>query len=252
MNVFKYNNISDIYQNQGYVHIPTFITKLELKYLKHIYIDNEKSFFDRGFHRTLDLKNQKKKELVCNEIASVVTHKAQLLLNNYRMLLTSFMTKEKGSDVFDIHQNWTFVEEDKYTSLVIWIPLQDVDESNGCMFFIPGSDKWDKGIRGNNIPWQYEGAKSELLKQMVPLPMKAGDAVIFDDATLHYTSANKTNIPRISIAQVMIPNEAHPVFYSKDLLSNKIEKFKIKDDFYITFTNKYLKGDMSSIICSEG
>lgn len=245
--MFKCSKHIEFYYKNGYLHLPNFLSGNELEFLKKLYVKKEKTFFDKGFHRTLDMKNLKKKTEICNGISSIVTPISEKYLRDYKMLLTSFMTKEKSTEAFDIHQNWTFVEEDKYTSLVIWIPLQDVDENNGCMYFIPGSDKWDKGIRGNNIAWQYENRKQELLQQMLPLPMKAGDAVIFDDATIHYTSSNKTKKPRISIAQVMIPKEAHPIFYNRNLVTNQIEKYNIDDNFYINFTNKFLKGNIEGM-----
>jgi ectoine hydroxylase-related dioxygenase (phytanoyl-CoA dioxygenase family) len=242
----------DAHQNeefalQGFIHIPSFIDKNEQNTLLKLYKKREQSFFNKGFHRTLDLLNETKKRTIIQNISAVITPKSEIYLKNYRILLASFMTKEKGADVFDIHQNWTFVDETQFTSLVIWIPLQDVNEENGCLHFIPGSNQWEKGIRGNNIAWQYEPIKSELLSKMVALPMKAGDAAIFNDATIHFTSANKTKRPRISIAQVMIPKAATPIFYNKNLQNNKIEKYEISDDFYLNFRNKYLKGDLTDL-----
>ncbi len=246
-NFFYQEEHNNIYNQQGYIHIPNFLSAEELESLKQLYHKKEKSFFDKGFHRTLDLKNLKKKKEIYDSIASIVTPKGQQYLKDYRMLLTSFMTKEKKADAFEIHQNWTFVEEDKFTSLVIWIPLQDVDDSNGGMSFIPASDQWNKGIRGNNITWQYESQKDKLLKDLIPLSMKAGDAVIFDDATIHYTSPNANKKPRIAIAQVMIPKAAQPIFYNLNPQTKQLEKYAISDNFYLTFTDKYLKGDFSEL-----
>ena len=245
--IFKNKAENEIYDRQGYIHIPDFLNEAERLALLKLYKKKESSFFDKGFHRTLDFKNNKKKSIIFSGIDEIVTPESEKYLNEYRILLTSFMTKEKRAPAFDIHQNWTFVDESKFTSLVIWIPLQDVDEKNGCLYFIPGSDKWNKGIRGNNIEWQYNNRKEELMQQMVPLPMKAGDAAIFDDATIHYTSANYSDKPRISIAQVMIPKEAKPIFYNKNIEKNSIEKYQISDNFYLTFTEKFLKGDYSEM-----
>lgn len=244
---FLDQNNNNIYSKQGYIHIANFLTDDEKKELLKLYSSKEKSLFDRGFHRTLDIKKAKKKKEIFNAISAIVTPKSEVYLKDYKILLTSFMTKEKGADIFDIHQNWSFVDETKHTSLVIWIPLQSVNEDNGCLHFIEGSDSWNKGIRGNNIPWQYQNKKDELLAQMQCLPMEAGDAAIFDDATIHYTSANKTKKPRVSIAQVMIPKEATPIFYNRNLDTNRIEKYEITNDFYLTFTDKFMKGDRSEM-----
>lgn len=237
-NLFISKAIDDSYHSKGYIHIPNFLTEEETNQLISLYKKKEKSFFDKGFHRTLDMTNIKKKIEICSAINNIVFPASKKYLNKYKFLLTSFMTKEKKANEFEIHQNWTFVEEDNFTSLVIWIPLQDVSEHNGTLYFVDGSDKWDKGIRGNQIPWQYESQKKLLLEKMTAIPMKKGDAVIFDDATIHYTSSNHSTSPRISIAQVMIPEESNPVFYMLNQKNNTIDKYAIDDYFYITFMNK--------------
>lgn len=230
---------NELYAEQGFLHVPNFLSEKEVAQMKKLYNKREKSFFDKGFHRTLDLKKESKKRKICNEINQVVSANSEKYLNDYRYLLTSFMTKEKKAPKFDIHQNWTFVDESKFTSLVIWIPLQDTNEVNGTMHFIPKSDQLDKGVRGNNITWKYESIKADLLQEMVRVDMKAGDAVIFDDATIHYTSPNLSKQRRISIAQVMIPKESDPIFYHQNAKGG-VEQYKIDDEFYLMFMNRYI------------
>ena len=246
--VFYKKEHQEFYNKNGYIYIPGFLNYTELHILCTLFNKKEKSFFDKGFHRTLDMSNLQRKKEICGEISRIVTPIAQQILKDYRFLLNSFMSKEKNAEAFDIHQNWTFVEEDKFTSLAIWIPLQDVNEQNGCLYFVPGSNRWNKYIRGNGTEWKYENKTHALMKEMVALPMNAGDAVIFDDATIHYTSANKTRKPRISIAQVMIPENAEPVFFNYNIKTDRIEKYIVKPDFYLNFTNKYMKGDFSEVV----
>lgn len=239
-NLFFEDAHQAFYTKNGYLYISNFLDSAAVQEMLDAYYKYEFSSRANGFHRTLDLIDIEQKKKITAAIHAVVTPIAKQHLIDYRFLLTSFMTKEKGADDFDIHQNWCFVDEKIFTSLVIWIPLQDVDETNGTMYFIPGSDKWNNKIRGNNIEWQYGNEKQSLQNQLIPVNMKAGDAVIFDDATIHYTSANKSNNPRISIAQVMIPNEAQPVFYNYNPKTKLIEQYAIDKNFYLEFTNRYM------------
>lgn len=238
------------FKKNGYVLIENFLNSKECLALKDLYYKKEFNKKNKGFHRTLDRLDIKNKMEVCKGIDSVVSQNSKSILKEYRYLLTSFMTKEPGAGLFDVHQNWTFVDERYFDSLVIWIPLQDTSAQNGTMYFVPGSHLLDKGIRGNNIIWKYENIKDELvLKKMVRVDMKAGDAVIFDDATIHYTSANLSGEPRISIAQVMIPDEAQPIFYNFNIAKNSLEKYAIDKDFYHLFMNRYIpKFDFSDNI----
>jgi hypothetical protein len=49
----------------------------------------------------------------------------------------------------------------------------------------------------------------------------------------------------------MIPKEAQPVFYNKNVKNNTIEKYIISDYFYITFADKYLLGNNSELVFKE-
>ncbi|MBK9353454.1 MAG: phytanoyl-CoA dioxygenase family protein [Bacteroidetes bacterium] len=241
-NLFLNEDKDAFFLKNGYVHIQGFLNNYECQTLKQLYYKREYNKKLHGFHRTLDSYDIKEKMAICKGIDDIVSPISRKYLYDYRYLLTSFMTKEPGAGPFDIHQNWAFVDELYFTSLVIWIPLQDTGEDNGTMYFIPGSHMLDKGVRGNNIRWKYDEIKEYLVNNhMIPLNMKAGDAVIFDDATIHYTSPNLSREPRISIAQVMIPDEAQPIFYNFHPATGQLDKFAIDKDFYHLFMNRYTK-----------
>jgi phytanoyl-CoA hydroxylase len=82
----------------------------------------------------------------------------------------------------------------------LWVPLVDVDESNGCLWFIPGSQRWGllPGARGADMnirsPVDVEG-------QGTPeaLPMRLGDIVLFSNLTVHGSKVNRTERVRWSL-----------------------------------------------------
>lgn len=90
-------------------------------------------------------------------------------------------------------------------SVNLWIPLQDVDATSGCMHFIRGSHRHghmyphqfipqDPGHNGyvngqadpDFVPTEYE----------VPCPLPAGGCTIHDGYTLHRSSPNQGTEPR--------------------------------------------------------
>ena len=83
--------------------------------------------------------------------------------------------------------------------LSIWLPLVDVDETNGCMQFIPGSHKW--GL----LPTVRQGhhlAPTEDVEargRVATLPMAVGDAVAFRNLTFHRSLMNNSVGVRWSI-----------------------------------------------------
>ena len=73
------------------------------------------------------------------------------------------------------------------SSIAVWIPLDDADESNGCLWMYPGSHK-------SGVLWPLVNGQSALHpyteEQAVPVPMRVGSAVFFHGHVLHRSSAN--------------------------------------------------------------
>jgi hypothetical protein len=89
-----------------------------------------------------------------------------------------------------------------YRSMSVWVPLQDVDEENGCMQFIAGSHQQeiaphqpignDPRIHGIELTPDAEVDVSN--PTICPLP--AGGATFHPSRTLHFTAANRSDRPR--------------------------------------------------------
>ena len=76
-----------------------------------------------------------------------------------------------------------------------WIPLQDVDERNGCMSFVPGSHKegFREHHRRNHDPRAHALETDQVdTSQAVACPLSAGGLTIHTPLTLHYTAPNDT------------------------------------------------------------
>lgn len=100
------------------------------------------------------------------------------------------------------HQDEAYWDPTRHhRSISLWIPLQDVDQSNGCMHFIPGSHH--RGIvrhrSGNNDPrvhgLEIDDEQQDLSAQ-VHVPLAAGGCTAHGGRMLHYTSPNRTARPR--------------------------------------------------------
>jgi ectoine hydroxylase-related dioxygenase (phytanoyl-CoA dioxygenase family) len=91
-----------------------------------------------------------------------------------------------------------FADERKYSTVSIWCPLVDSFEENGTLQVVPGSHKRFGEVRGPMIPWELENIKHEIIKDyLVPLNIKAGNAIVLDDSIVHYSAINKTNDLRL-------------------------------------------------------
>jgi ectoine hydroxylase-related dioxygenase (phytanoyl-CoA dioxygenase family) len=88
---------------------------------------------------------------------------------------------------FPWHQDngYTYVEPQQY--LTLWLPLVDVDERNGCPWIAPGLHRL-----GTLEHWVTPiGLKCLAdVPDAVPVPAKAGDAIVFSSLTPHRTGPN--------------------------------------------------------------
>jgi ectoine hydroxylase-related dioxygenase (phytanoyl-CoA dioxygenase family) len=88
--------------------------------------------------------------------------------------------------------------------ITCWIPLQDVDESNGCMHFI------DRGhVEGVLEHRRVEGVQSDLLvcepdvERTVPCPIARGSVTFHHSKMPHMTTANRSAAYRKAVSQHM-------------------------------------------------
>lgn len=103
----------------------------------------------------------------------------------------------------------------EFREISIWLPLQPVDQTNGCMEYIPGTQL------GEVLPHRVPPAEpdSHALEcydgfdpaSAVPCPLSAGSCVIHSGKTLHHAGPNNSSQPRhayvllFDIAAVELP-----------------------------------------------
>ena len=110
---------------------------------------------------------------------------------------------------------WPFHER---RALSIWIALDDVDETNGCLTFIPGSHKVGKlkGISLTKPEDIFKYVQNTGIKEQHPVrtPLKAGSCTFHNGLTFHYAHSNTTQRPRRAYAIIYVPDGT--VYTGKD------------------------------------
>lgn len=172
-------------------------------------------------------------------ITEVVTPHAQEHLVDYRPLLGNFVNKPAGTGVVPAHQNWSVVDEHHFQSVSVWVALVDCVVENGAMLMLDGSHRDFREPRGM---WTYEtfnGLEDLLVREyLTPVCAKAGEAVILDDALVHYSPPNRTAQRRLAIQHVMVPEVAESLFYQQigehdDQL--EVDVWKVEPAFFFDF-----------------
>lgn len=107
------------------------------------------------------------------------------------------------------HQDFPYWPMENSGALSIWIALDDVDENNGCMMFIPKSQKL-KNLKSVDFlePHDlFEETKGEADRNTAVIcRMKAGSCTFHDGLTFHYAHANNTDRPRRVLAIIYMPD----------------------------------------------
>ncbi|MFN8635608.1 MAG: phytanoyl-CoA dioxygenase family protein [Chloroflexota bacterium] len=82
-------------------------------------------------------------------------------------------------------------EADEATILTVWLPLTDATVDNGCMQVIPGSHR--EGLKEHCPIGQLQIPNQLLpLERAIPVPMRAGSALLMNQRTIHSSLDNVT------------------------------------------------------------
>lgn len=247
--VFNNPELEQQFQRDGYVIIP-FLSEDEVEEIKERYFETlptsggligaedaglkDKITYDFTF---ID-KNIEYKKLVFNIITERFDKYVKKYLADYKPIIANFIRKKTNDGEVPLHQNWAFVDERKCTSVSIWCPLVDSNESNGTLQVVPGTHKRYGEFRGPMVPWELENIKQDIIgKYLVPMNLKAGQAVVLDDSIVHYSAINKTDDLRLAIQLILIPSEEKSIHYhmNPQKSTTQIDVLEVDKDFYMHF-----------------
>jgi len=104
------------------------------------------------------------------------------------------------------HQDFSYwTRTEPMAHLTCWIPLDDVDEENGCPQYVPGSHRWRllpvTGLTGDMNAIR-EVLTPEELSEFHPVPavLRRGEAAFHHPLTVHGSFQNRSARPRRGVA----------------------------------------------------
>lgn len=220
--MFQNKTHEETLKKEGFVIIP-FLNDEELKELQKFYSDahpnDEIPDMRYGIHMTSWCKDGQYKQDITNGLKRILQPSSERTFEDFRSNNFVFIIKNKGPyTTFPIHQDWSVIDETKYMSFNVWIPLQDVDQNTGALWIIKGSHRLDRHVRGANILFpDYSYLSKELKPYMHPMNAKAGQAVIFFHSTIHGSPPNVNEKLRKVACFTVLPKEAPlQIFFQKD------------------------------------
>jgi phytanoyl-CoA hydroxylase len=216
----------DFYRENGYVQLLDVLTSEELRFVREQLDDVNRMTLDSGhdlsagrpeYERVFVQKvnlwtvhDGMRRYVFSPKIAEI----ARQLVGTPRVRLwhDHALIKMPGdSKESSWHQDLPYWPMNEPGALSCWMALDDVDERNGCMQFVPKSYTW-----GKFEPIRLAGETQDLFS-MVPEPetkdltpvvmrMPAGSCTFHHGLTFHYATRNQTDRPRRAMVTIYMPD----------------------------------------------
>lgn len=101
---------------------------------------------------------------------------------------------------------WSFSSKD---AISIWVALDDATRDNGCLYYLPGTQKmarFEETPIGTNLNELFKQYPEWLSIGSVATPCPAGSAVFHNGLIAHGAAANMTNRPRRAMTCAYMPD----------------------------------------------
>ncbi len=235
--IFKDDSLQKQFEADGFVKV-TLLTHDDTKALKALfkqYFPNPSSDF---FSSSYENDYPRKKE-ISEAIGKIMLPRLETIFTAYSWFGSAFLSKGNGPrSEMPMHQDWTIVDETQFVALNIWTPLQDTNEENGTLEVIKGSHRWHSELRAPTLPFYYNGFQQGLKEHLSCIPVKATEAIVLNQAVIHYSKPNKTKEIRLALTTGIKSAGAPMLFhYWNKEKPDEIEQFKQEDDFLLRFTD---------------
>ncbi len=241
--LFKDLQLQNQFEKEGYAKLEV-LNQDQVQELRAYYNSlNLKDEMGFGFHVGMDQQDKVKVAEMASKIEQVAFPQVQKQLCDAQIFTASFVIKEPNpKGVVPPHQDWTFVEdEQKHCSVTCWIPLEDVNVENGCIGLLKGSHKYFDHVRPSPSP-QAPSPLYEHMSTIFPylklVEIKAGEALFFNNKTIHASPPNTTKNARVGIG-LGITQKAAEIrhYYLKPGTKDKLLKYKTDAGFYTKYDN---------------
>jgi ectoine hydroxylase-related dioxygenase (phytanoyl-CoA dioxygenase family) len=253
LSVFQDTTLQDQFDEKGYIIVPSLLSPADIETLINLFSEYQTEYTS-SFHTTHFSSNFDYKKKVHTLVSEIVFEEAKSLLKGFKPVFGNFMIKLPDPGVpMPLHADWSYVDESTARSIAIWVPLVDTDTQNGCIGVVEGSHTITNIIRGPNIK-QSSSLETDAIwarKYGKLIPMKAGDAMIYDHRLLHFSPANKSDKVRPALNLSLVPEGIDVIHFYTPGDSDSIEKYSVpSSDFFIDYDSfqRPKSGSISALI----
>jgi Phytanoyl-CoA dioxygenase (PhyH) len=220
------------FQRDGYVVISGFAAEV-IEETEGMFWRTAHDQVQEGFHHTLELDLEVRAQ-VHAFLTERYAQKLREVVPAFRSVFSVFVSKGRGDDgLVWPHQDSSFVDERTARSLNVWIPLTDTTAKNGALGVVKGTQRLPHTIRGTNVNPEML-SPDQVAPYLTLLPMRAGDAVIYDHRVVHTSAPNRSQCVRAAISMHLVPDDAKLVRYYGTPAADAVLELEVDPAFFVT------------------
>lgn len=233
--IFRDKRVFEEFRRKGYVVVP-FLQDSMADRLLSIWQSLDASIHAMSFSASVMSDDRTYRASVSREIAAAFQIGIEKLFIDYRFSFGNFIAKRAlAMDGIPLHQDAMFVDENRFESINLWVPLVDVSPKNGCLRVMPGSHTLNSALRGTNRRFPYPQFEAEIeRKYLRDVPMRRGSACIMSQRTFHTSYPNESGVDRVCASALAVPAESdlYYLYQHPGAADARIELFEADDEFY--------------------
>jgi len=201
--IFKDPEKQQQFDELGYQCIPFLSAEKVVELSNELSRLFEEGEHEQSFFMITDKRDPAFAEKLHHQIKKIVEPELDAHFTGFELHFANCLIKKSSPYSFvPPHQDWTFTDESQFPTMTCWIPLVDVDIETGAMGIIDGSHRFLDYPRAS--PWSHTTPPivdhaDTLWPYIKPLEMKAGNALVFDNRTIHASFPNNTQKNRLAV-----------------------------------------------------
>lgn len=231
--IFRDAVMEEAFHRYGFLVVP-FLSPEQVAELRQEWDALDAPIHQMGFSASVMSADRAYRDSVDAAVRAAFAPGLQAMCDAYRFGFGNFVAKRAGAtDGIPIHQDGMFVDEHRFESINLWVPLVTVGPENGCLRVMPGSHGLNRATRGTNRRFPYPELNAVITERyLVDVPMRAGEACVMSQRTFHTSHPNLTGEHRVCASALAVPDESALYYLYEPMDGSSIEVYAVDDAFY--------------------
>ncbi len=168
---------------------------------------------------------------ISKAIHAILEKELNAQFENYDYFIGHFMVKSPHTtEEFSLHQDWNIVDENRFSSYQVWIPLATVDHANGGLFFLPGSHRLYDNYRSGSFGLTRVASDEIIAPYVAGAVIPKGTAFVYSNALFHASHPNLSDQFRVSLIVNIVQKNTPSFYFHKNIQEQTVDCFKLGSD----------------------